>query len=497
MNILVADDELFARKAVVQAIRDWGHAKQVYEAENGREALETLQANRMHMVFSDIRMPYLSGLELAAVISKQYPHITQVIISGYDDFSYAQQAIRYNVENYLLKPVDHAQLFETLERCKTKIALSDEKRQEEIVQACFYHRVPPKEAEGLFSDSYIVVVLRTSPLAREMVVQETRRMLAENGFRRIVFPDKTNAHSIVAWIAPNGASPADWTPSLHARLEEWFRSFRLSTGHRIFAGTSDLHSGAGALAVAHREAKQAVMCGLICGDDRVFHADDAWKLGVYRNGWIESWGSILYNKMAKGRTREAENMIRSLPEIVRKDSFSVYMLHDFLGKITAVMNALIEQSADEEEPAQAYLEWPDLNEYVSLEQLTDDLIRSVRTVASRLGRGRTNVNVIEDMKRYVERHYQEDISLEELAKTRYFVDPTYLSRLFKRKSGIRFSHYLASVRMRKAKELLTQNPDLTVMEVAGAVGFNDCSHFIQLYKKFYGTTPGKAKTSAH
>lgn len=127
MRILVVDDEYFSRKALVQIVQDWNPQAHVYEAEDGQEAIEQLHNVNPHLVLSDIRMPILDGIGLAAYIHEHHEDTINIIISGYDDFKYAQQAIRYKVEHYLLKPVDKEHIWSLLKQYSHQTELSSEK----------------------------------------------------------------------------------------------------------------------------------------------------------------------------------------------------------------------------------------------------------------------------------------------------------------------------------------------------------------------------------
>ena len=104
-TIVVADDEEDLRRTIIRKI-DWESIgfQVVGEAENGVEALELVTKNEPDLLLTDIRMPFISGLELARQVREVRPSTQIAFLSGYDDFSYAQEAIRYNIISYLLKP---------------------------------------------------------------------------------------------------------------------------------------------------------------------------------------------------------------------------------------------------------------------------------------------------------------------------------------------------------------------------------------------------------
>lgn len=110
-SVIVVDDEKLILKNIVRNIEETDHQfKVVATARNGAEALELVKKHTPHIVFTDIRMPVIDGLELASQINEQFPSIKKIIVSGYDDFNYAKCALKYNVRDYLLKPINSTEL---------------------------------------------------------------------------------------------------------------------------------------------------------------------------------------------------------------------------------------------------------------------------------------------------------------------------------------------------------------------------------------------------
>ena len=123
-KVMVVDDEPQVRIALSQIIDIIGNPGEFHvacQAANGREALLCLQEKTIDIVLSDIYMPVLSGIQLASVIERQYPRVVTVFLTGFDDFSLAQQSLRYRVFEYILKPVDQDELLQTLRRAGEEV----------------------------------------------------------------------------------------------------------------------------------------------------------------------------------------------------------------------------------------------------------------------------------------------------------------------------------------------------------------------------------------
>lgn len=117
-SVLVVDDEKLIAKNIAKLIERINPSFQVAAiCTNGEDAIECIKSSDINVVFTDIRMPELDGLELARFIFEKYPYIECIIVSGYNDFEYAKSAIAYSVKNYLLKPINK----EELEKCLSDI----------------------------------------------------------------------------------------------------------------------------------------------------------------------------------------------------------------------------------------------------------------------------------------------------------------------------------------------------------------------------------------
>ena len=126
LKVLIADDEYTIREGF-KRLFDWERhgCSLIGEAENGKDALEKIKALSPDIVIMDISMPVMTGLEVIRQVRQRFPRIAFVIVSGYDDFSYCQEALRLRVEAYLLKPVNFDELQEIVDNLKIKLGEMD------------------------------------------------------------------------------------------------------------------------------------------------------------------------------------------------------------------------------------------------------------------------------------------------------------------------------------------------------------------------------------
>ena len=125
-RLLIVDDEPRIRRGLLKSI-PWNSIgfTEVREAQNGREALEIAEEMHPHLLIADIRMPDIDGLQLIGLMRDKKIHSQVIIISGYSDFTYAQQAIRYGVSDYILKPINETDLYERILNVMQKLEIAD------------------------------------------------------------------------------------------------------------------------------------------------------------------------------------------------------------------------------------------------------------------------------------------------------------------------------------------------------------------------------------
>ncbi len=145
-KIIVAEDEELILNNIVKKIRSLHLGFEVVEsAQDGLQALELIKKYSPDVLVTDIRMPVMDGLELARTVSEKYPHIYKIVISGYDEFKYAQEAMKYDVKDYLLKPVDKEALSAALHKIRISLETHKSLERGHILHHKDVHTYTPEE----------------------------------------------------------------------------------------------------------------------------------------------------------------------------------------------------------------------------------------------------------------------------------------------------------------------------------------------------------------
>ena len=147
LTILIVDDEKLERNGIKFLLKREKEEFRILEATNGKDAMGVLASNHVDILFSDVKMPYMNGLELVRQVRETNEDMEIVIFSGYNDFSYAREALRYGVVDYVLKPVDPEEFSKTLLRViqniKTRVSEREQwERQDRLPDEIFLYRLP-------------------------------------------------------------------------------------------------------------------------------------------------------------------------------------------------------------------------------------------------------------------------------------------------------------------------------------------------------------------
>lgn len=410
MKIIVADDEYFARKAIVKMLGEiMPEAELCLEAETGQEIIDYMEEHVVDVVFTDIRMPEKDGLEVAEYVQKASACTSVVIISGFADFSYASAAIRFGVEDYLTKPVQKDKLEETLKRLKDRRTAAERVVKEQVESRLEQEGIRYRNPEE---------VLAEEKEAQILLERIRDRKIASGDIWRLV-------------VIGCGEQLQSWSRERLEEQREYFRQHleRMKTWDYYFYPKEEFLLLAAGEAVREKEHLTASVLNMAEALKR--DRDLNFMAGI----------SQVHQNM------DAENLLAAYREC------------------TAALE-------------RRFLE-PERRVFVWEPEDSEPQEKIVRQIID-----------------YVEENYRYDITLTELANEKFFMNPSYLSRVFKAGTGMTFSRYLIGCRMQKAAQLLMR-PELRIGDVARYVGYNDTSYFIQTFRKYYDTTPEQFRTEKY
>ncbi|MDO4273923.1 MAG: response regulator [Eubacteriales bacterium] len=512
IRVVIADDEYFARKVLVKMVRELPEDIEICgEAETGIGVLEIMEQEPVDMVITDIRMPDMDGLVLAREIFSRYPDTSVIIESGYADFDYATTAIRYGVKDYLTKPVKREELEKAIRRVEAEKRKASQRMEKKLaarkIQYMDFSRILENEELGrsvldaVFQEMegciwYLAAAQCEDKRLQEEQIQEILEVLNRedrNGCKAYFFYPKEEFILILG-------NPESDSAEGYKLLQRGFLECEKRTGVKLHGGLSLMHKSGGLsckeLSVAYREAVYAVNQRLLQPGRQIYRYEPEVNV---KQLFTPAEERELEQNLMENRTEEAESIAAGFFRHCREYAdVSIYSLFTSLIQIINVVNRVYGAHCGPEHTEGdrgSYLLFSfktDLYAFRTLEELERYILQLFRDVSDEEGRKST---IIEDLLPYLERNYQYNITVNELAAHKYFVNPSYLSRLFKAETGRTFSRYLKDLRIEKAAGLLKES-GLKISDVALCVGFNDVSYFIQTFRKYYEMTPEQYRNMA-
>ena len=542
-RIILVDDEEEVRKSIIRKI-DWtavGFAV-VGDAENGEDALEKIENLEPDVVLTDIRMPYMDGLTLAERIRQKYPSMKIVIFSGYDDFEYAKQAIKLNVTEYILKPVNVEELTAILKRIKTNL-------DEEIEQ---------KRNVNLLRENY----KRSLPILREQFLKDliSRPMDGET-VQTLLREYDIPLAGAKKWIAiavelelEQGLTQEEAPLPLHEEKNlipisvMQILSENLKPSYRFsllsFSGSADAKiAGIAAIDENNSQTELINILGDICKEIRktlkvpvtIGIGHSAQKLENISRSFqsaldalgyrsVVGTGSTIYindvepgigGKLQFGSEEESaliqaikfgpeEKIRETVRGIVDRMNEARVHARQQQAYILSVANCMIQliQQYDlnmEEIFAEDPL-GPDpftvIQSMLNRENFSRWLYQTALKINNALSRERDYAarQVIEKAKQYIMDNYQDPgLSVEQICRYLH-MSPAYFSTMFKKATGRTYIAYLTEVRLNKAVELLNMTDEKTYV-IASQVGYQEQNYFSYVFKKRFGVSPTKFRGS--
>lgn len=515
-KVLLADDEQLDLDGL-RRFTPWEElGMEVAAAVNsGFAALDVMSRQTIDILVTDIRMPNMSGLELARQAAELRPGLKIVLVSGYADFQYAKQAIEMSACSYVLKPVDDDEMAQAL---RTAAQTLDRERLGDSLEQTFRQSAP-----------YMKDELLGRLLEGRADGEAARSLLEQYGLDRIPFPAAVVLFEIDDLDVRLRAYPEEERPAAMRRwLDELLgitRSLGLDYGcradgrrialllpepdqvsapERIIADmktraglsvTAGLGEPAAGLADVHRsyiQAEELLGCKMFYGKGRLI-SPSVRDPGVARDS--AELGALLNDMFSAISRYELVRLVDAIRDL--------FLLAAGVGTKHAVYHFVLHAIAKLDDYLREFNEnFYDLTgtEFRSMELLfsfetTEDmqswLRRKAFAISERLHlkRVKKNRRLIEEIKQYVETRLDQTVTVRDAAN-RFSFAPNYLGHLFKEETGVNFSDYVTARRLEKARRLL-QNPNLKVYEVAGLVGYRSLPYFSRHFKEVFGMTPGE------
>ena len=500
MKVLIVDDEPIEREGMQAILQKAFPEIMIYQAKNGKLAIELANAIQPNLILMDIMMPGMTGLEAIEKIQAEHGSIKFVMVTAFDMFDYARQAIKLGVKDYLLKPSKASEIVATvgkvLEECRQEIEdrMTGQMQQEQwkraltlaetdiVTQLLFDH------IHELHIDM-LVEMLDIHSAYEKFVILVTLPEGAEPYYT----PIKEMVHEIsMAWV---GALYVRQLPIIVFRDDsKSFRSQALTlakailsidkerTGLDWFIGIGEVYEGLDKIRQSYQEALIASIDTTLAVKTRFFSDVPTMNLAT-DNQVIHQQQKDFFEKIRLGDwVAIRTDVLRVIQQYESERTSLIYTQQRVLKLLWIANRVMNELGIEADAPFFSF----QAQDYRQLRTETIELLKHMNTIYEAHFE-QMEADKIQQIKQYIREHSDEDISLETLAQ-RVQLSPIYISKMFKEKLGINYIDYLTECRIDKAKKLLN-DPERSLKEISYEIGYNDPNYFSRVFKKLCGVSP--------
>ncbi|URN94687.1 MAG: response regulator [Candidatus Pristimantibacillus lignocellulolyticus] len=520
-KMVFADDETHFRTYFRNVI-DWNkyEIECCGEARNGMEMMALIEESEPSIVFLDINMPYMNGIEVAQNIKHLYPSIFIVMVTGHNEFDYIHQAMKIGVDDYILKPFNDEELLQTIQKVKSKLdqeRLENIKRENELKfnkDSLLYYMVSHdlSKEEAMFKDKFnelfhIQPVSRFQSLCieintendiddnemklRKYIVHNILSDLFPNERDRYFFYGPENQVILIAfghYIASTNNVSEIAMQQLYDVVKKRFR-------FNINIGIGEIYESVVDIKKSYLEALLAIQYKLLYSDkDVIYYSElETTKLA---NGF---YSSDLNDELLKClRKQDKEKINRELEKIhqdIVKMNVSIENVQMMMLSLVSVVMIYLNESNNKLENLFS-VNYSPIDEIKKMRSIKiamewiGDLYMSALDLTKKQKNTKSSQLLTKAMQIIEQNYANSELKIEDISR-QLFIQPRYLLKIFKEGIGISANDFLIETRMNQAKRILLEENNFKLSYIAEQVGYNDLAYFSKSFKKHTGFTPSE------
>ncbi len=529
-KVLIIDDEPTIRKGLINII-NWKkfQCEICGEASDGIGGLEMIQLHKPDIIFADINMPESNGLEMIREAKGIVPYSKFVILSGYREFLYMQEAIKVGAFDYILKPSSIEEICKVLKRATMELKLQlNNQLETQKLKRCFEESIPIlkekllydiifqintneeeiKESFQLYDihiNDFVMFIIeideeikKREPYQRQLyqfgIINTVEEMFIEEfKVEKVVINNKRIAFIILPMVE---SSPLDTLEdSVYKKVSGIQQLIESCFSFTVTIAISTKGYGIENLHEKLVECTNGLAYRFYMGSSSIILFKDLD--GFYKcedNMAFEGFDKKLCEAIKTGNEENVSHILKQIEEKVHKVNVAPEQIKTFYWNLIYEINLIrISIKQLELKDKETNCDISEIYKFIENASQVGELqllLHEVATnVVNRINRyNKKSINqILQNAIDYIGENYNMSISLNELAEHTY-VSTYYLSRMFKKELGKNFIEYLNEVRIQKAKELLRSSQYKTY-EVAELVGIQDPHYFSKIFKKYVNMTP--------
>ncbi|EIF6156879.1 response regulator transcription factor [Clostridium perfringens] len=501
LKILLVDDEATEREGIEFLIKRYEFPLNIAKAVNGKEALEYIKKNHIDILFTDVKMPFMDGLELAKETFKYDPKIRIIIFSAYSEFDYAKKALEAKVVDYLLKPIEVDEFKRVMEEViKSCIKRKEEEKEKELLmesskKILLYKLLANHNNQNDINEKLNVYNIQLEDKYLVLINIETRDNFFEE--REEIFFNLLNTYLKIPYeyinfypnesyllLYSNLKIKEDFLDEVCSKLAKEIKllanensSFFISN---VFCGIEKIYDEVKGL--------NNIKENIYDFESRIIRVNKDKTNDLYTLE-IENVKENLKNSINERNLNDIEFYINKLIEyMLESGSLSTIYIHhlfyDLIEKLCKAFN--IYNGEVKKRFIEKILK---CNSSETLKAAFESIIKDIAKECD---------NDILDEKsiankviKIIKNEYSSELSLDYIADKVNFT-PTYLSYVFKKETGSNIVKYITDFRMNKAKEFLEEG-NMKIVQVGKACGYENQSYFNRIFKNYFGVTPNQFK----
>jgi len=523
LRVLIVDDEPRHRRVLASVIESLRPEYEVLSAKNGKEALEIVDSRHIHIIITDIKMPGMDGLTFMDALGDRIKNMKVIILSGFASFEYAQKAMNLGASDFILKPFDVKNIDEVLKKVECEIMQEsiEEKEKEDLRKQL--DEIMPEYLEHRFNQWICGYIkgLELSKLERLFPYKGAGAVLlleiskcnkseySANEFDEINTNIKTwmtevlnpightisffleNAENTMVTILDTNLNNFEITDNILKLLNELINNLIRSYELDFTIGIGSVHENIFRNAIkSFDNAKKALSLKFFNSRKKVLSYSDINLCHTRKKFLDYEQLEELKKSIRNCDSTKMEILVGNYFEELKSGNYLLpSQFIDLVIHTVADVIKSIQSVTGEDFYNDFILEKKDLlkkcEDYSSLKKEVINILNYIITQNNADSRGHKKIITI--CKKYIDEHYMDDLSLDYMSE-KFNLNANYFSTFFKNNTGVKFTDYLQSIRMNKAKELL-ERTDLRIYEIAEKVGYHDVKYFIKVFKKEFNTSP--------
>ncbi|WP_186438567.1 response regulator [Cohnella terricola] len=523
-KIAIVDDEDEIREGIEDLIQWENHGFQfIGSFENGNEALKVFEDRVPDLVLTDICMPYMDGVELTRYLADKYPLTKVIMLTGYDDFQYTQQAIQLRVYDYILKPFSANQLRSVLDKAKLEMDEDNRKKEdihklklqlnqslpllkERFLESLVTAPMKGKEIEEklaffnlpLSGPCYVAIVIDVDDfgereLSQSVTEQELMYYAVYNIIEEIMGSDQSivfrnREDRIVVILSDEDTSKVQGTAQ--ALSEETRNSVESYLRFTVTIGIGNPIRSLQGIVQAYQSALAALDNRFLLGKNKVITYPELDINQRTHIAMYPEWEKKLILAVRTGTGKEVNEAIEDYIRNLKNAFIPMKQCYFYIHKVCLALKDTMEEFGQLELFGDPIERLAEIDQYKTLDEIErwlsvicKQIVESVSGQSNNLSKSKVLM-----AEKYIKDHFSnESLALSDVCQ-HVQISPSYFGTVFKTYTGETFIEYVTRIRIEKAMELL-KCTDLKTYEIAHNTGYKDPHYFSLIFKKKAGVSP--------